>query len=88
MSADGLTLTILSSIPEMGKITVHYIETEGKMTKEETERMEREAVRLAGPNINRQIKVKKVLTYIMTDLGGTFIQEEVAEDEWEKLLHS
>ena len=58
------------------------------MTKEETERVEREAVRLAGSNIGRQIKVKKVLTYIMTDLGGTFIQEEVAEDEWNKLLHS
>jgi len=58
------------------------------MTKEETERVEREAVRLAGPDIGRQIKVKKVLTYIMTDLGGTFIQEEVAEDEWNKLLHS
>jgi hypothetical protein len=24
----------------------------------------------------------------MTDLGGTFIQEEVAEDEWNELLHS
>ncbi len=58
------------------------------MTKEETERVEREAVRLAGSNIGRQIKMKKVLTYIMTDLGGTFIQEEVAEDEWNKLLHS
>jgi len=58
------------------------------MTKEETERVEREAVRLAGSNIGRQIKMKKVLTYIMTDLGGTFIQEEVAEDEWNELLHS
>ena len=58
------------------------------MTKEEEARVEREAVRLAGPNIGKQIKVKKVLTYIMTDLGGTFIQEEVEESEWEKLLHS
>jgi hypothetical protein len=58
------------------------------MSKEEMARVEREAVRLAGPNVGKQIKVKKVLTYIMTDLGGTFIQEEVAEDEWNKLLHS
>ena len=58
------------------------------MTKEETERVEREAVRLAGPDIGRQIKVKKVLTYIMTDLGGTFVQQEVNEDEWQELLHS
>jgi hypothetical protein len=58
------------------------------MTKEDVARVEREAVRLAGPNIGKQIKVKKVLTYIMTDLGGTFIQEEVAEDEWNELLHS
>lgn len=41
-----------------------------------------------APQVGRTIKTKKVLTYIMTDLGGTFIQEEVAEDEWEKLLHS
>jgi hypothetical protein len=45
-------------------------------------------VRLAGPNVGKQIKVKKVLTYIMTDLGGTFVQQEVSEDEWQELLHS
>jgi hypothetical protein len=58
------------------------------MSKEDMERVEREAVRLVGPNIGRQIKVKKVLTYIMTDLGGTFVQQEVNEDEWNELLHS
>ena len=58
------------------------------MSKEEMARVEREAVRLAGPNIGKQIKVKKVLTYIMTDLGGTFVQQEVSEDEWQELLHS
>lgn len=39
-------------------------------------------------DLGKKIKTKKVLTYIMTDLGGTFIQEEVDADEWEKLLHS
>lgn len=58
------------------------------MSEQDVARMEREAVRLAGPNVGKQIKVKKVLTYIMTDLGGTFIEEEVDADEWEKLLHS
>jgi hypothetical protein len=41
-----------------------------------------------APQVGRIIRTKKVLTYIMTDLGGTFIQEEVDADEWEKLLHS
>ena len=58
------------------------------MIKEDMARVEREAVRLAGPNVGKQIKVKKVLTYIMTDLGGTFVQQEVSEDEWQELLHS
>lgn len=39
-------------------------------------------------NVGRIIRTKKVLTYVLTDLGGTFIQEEVDADEWEKLLHS
>jgi len=66
----------------------HMERKEKKMSRQDEERIEREAVRLAGMNLGRQVKMKKVLTYIMTDLGGTFIQEEVREDEWEKLLHS
>jgi len=58
------------------------------MTEEMEGRIQREAVRLVGPNVGRQIKMRKVLTYVITDLGGTFIQEEVSEDEWKELLHS
>jgi hypothetical protein len=41
-----------------------------------------------APEVGRIIKTRKVLTYIMTDLGGTFVQKEVTEDEYNELLCS
>lgn len=45
------------------------------------ERIEREAELLAGKDIGRKVKMVKVLTYVNTMLGGTFIEEWVEEDE-------
>ena len=43
------------------------------------ERVDMEAEKLSGPEIGKKIRTKKVLTYVMTTLGGTFIPVEEAE---------
>lgn len=49
------------------------------MTNEE--RIDIEAERLAFPNVGKKKKMKKVLTYTMTALGGTFVEQLVEEEE-------
>ena len=56
---------------------------ERAMTTEE--RIEVEAERLSGLDLGKKIKTKKVLTYVMTALGGTFVEQLVEEDEGEGL---
>lgn len=36
---------------------------------------------LAGGNLGKKKEMKKVLTYVMTALGGTFVEQMVEEDE-------
>jgi hypothetical protein len=45
------------------------------------ERVNMEAEKLSGPEIGKKIRTKKVLTYVMTTLGGTFIEQLVEEEE-------
>lgn len=45
------------------------------------ERVDMEAEKLSGPEIGKKIRTKKVLTYVMTTLGGTFIEQLVEEEE-------
>lgn len=45
------------------------------------ERIEVEAERLSGLDVGKKIKTKKVLTYVMTALGGTFVEQLVEEED-------
>ena len=38
---------------------------------------------LAGGNLGKKIKMKKVLAYVQTTLGGTFIEQMVEDTEEE-----
>jgi predicted transcriptional regulator len=40
---------------------------------------------LAGGNLGKKKEMKKVLTYVMTTLGGTFVEQMVEVEEEERV---
>lgn len=53
------------------------------MTNEE--RLEIQADLLAGGNLGKKKEMKKVLTYVMTTLGGIFVEQMVEVQEGEEV---
>ena len=52
------------------------------MTNEE--QLDAHAELLAGGNLGKKVKMKKVLAYVQTTLGGTFVEQMVPDTEEEE----
>lgn len=55
-----------------------------KVSKESlSQSLDREAERLAGPDIGKKIRTRKVLEYVVTALGATLVERIIEEEDYE-----